>query len=927
MNELRLPEAFGGPWHNLLILSYGADLAFFEHTLLRQMKASCRNRIVLADGRTFLESCKHYAKADFVRHLNRRYVAEGIWGTPTAHGKLILLTSPEAGKLFIGSGNLSWQGYASGGELFTAFQYREEDSGDLSAFLDVYQLVNRLVEQDYVRGHVVRHLQRLWETTPWLYGTSRHPQRLIRHNLDTCFLDQLREEVRGGKVEELWVMAPFHDEHLRALQSLIGAFQPQEVTVLAQPRRCSVDPLRLQKLVSDSKGRCRIMTATKENNPYLHAKVFLLKLQDKAICLQGSPNCSQAALLLRPPVGNMEIASLMTGSRDEFDYLFDSLVLEPVLSAELLDVSFESEDTTVPYDAGTFMLTGGEWEADRMVLRYQGMSPPVDDLQARIGSFRATVEHVDDLRKELHFGLSEAMRAMLAHTTPVSFCWQEQGSFVESNPIYICDLTALAAELEETSDPGVLNDIGHLDLDDQELEQLLGELEASLPIDRQSIWRLVGKRDIGGTDESGEDEAPHLSYDEIDYDLIRQHPKIQQYYAVRGGASQYGKTRLQIILSAITDHFHELLSSPISSLGVSDVLSLIEGESLPEDEEIDDTSDAAPERHWSSVKRVRSILKRFIRRYLRGLRHPDFHELVGYAVVTQNYIIFTFVLWRLLIKKWVEAEFVIDAFLKTATFFWGSERNAGYFAALEPEQQDQVREWIRAYHCDTALLVSIHQAAQSADQDGTLYPLRDFWRAFLERTPVLISPEVVEEAWYIIGKLDPYHPPKPTEIVSVLTELAWWNRDGDILNSLEAKFGCQPTSCKFTSVKIHGRSDPVKCLQINAPGVLDSLDRACSVIQAWRSVELLEYYRATQIGTGALIIYETEDRSCVYKGPDGEIKERTGVALEANIWETPLAKLNHVALDLEDQIKKGYDHARGVTTGDQLAPILASRSD
>ncbi|MBN1247669.1 MAG: hypothetical protein JXC32_08430, partial [Anaerolineae bacterium] len=97
MNELRLPEAFGGPWHNLLILTYGTDLAFFEHTLLRQLRTSCRNRIILGDGRTFLESCNHYAKADFVRHLNQRYVAEGIWGTPTAHGKLILFTSPEAG--------------------------------------------------------------------------------------------------------------------------------------------------------------------------------------------------------------------------------------------------------------------------------------------------------------------------------------------------------------------------------------------------------------------------------------------------------------------------------------------------------------------------------------------------------------------------------------------------------------------------------------------------------------------------------------------------------------------------------------------------------------------------------------------------------------------------------------------------------------
>src|SRR5690606_8392602 len=106
--------------------------------------------------------------------------------------------------------------------------------------------------------------------------------------------------------------------------------------------------------------------------------------------------------------------------------------------------------------------------------------------------------------------------------------------------------------------PEVLPRLGDLDLDDDEIERLLGELDAALVIDRQSVWQLAGRTmPSSGADDN---EALRLDYAEVDYDLLRRHPRIQQYFRQHNiSAGGYTRTRLQIILHTITDHFRGLL--------------------------------------------------------------------------------------------------------------------------------------------------------------------------------------------------------------------------------------------------------------------------------------------------------------------------------------------------------------------------------
>ena len=82
MSEFELPEQLDGPWHHALILTYGADIPFFENALWRQFDSRCRSKVILADGslgeivssRRFDETLKVY---NFDVERTKSYFANG----------------------------------------------------------------------------------------------------------------------------------------------------------------------------------------------------------------------------------------------------------------------------------------------------------------------------------------------------------------------------------------------------------------------------------------------------------------------------------------------------------------------------------------------------------------------------------------------------------------------------------------------------------------------------------------------------------------------------------------------------------------------------------------------------------------------------------------------------------------------------------
>jgi hypothetical protein len=918
LSKLEVPEQLRGPWEHALILTYGMDITFFERALWPQFAARCRNKIILADGGQYLQKSEDYAQQKgLVRYLNQSYVVAGIFGPhayASAHAKLILLTHPEEGRLLVGSGNLHWQGYASGGELFTEYEYTPEFSQALPAFLAVREMLDMLIRQGAVEGTAARHINYMWEQTPWLFQASESAESPVRHNLARSFLDQLLLEVNGEPVEELIILSPFFDRDCIALERLLQATRPGQVTLLVQPGRTSVDPIALRKVLDRAIGRWEIRPfQILDGDTYAHAKCYLLKLKNRALCLQGSPNLSQVAMLLSAPHSNVEIANLLTGPREAFDYLLDILQIDPpVHDLASLKLSYQSTDEADLPVKEVWQLTGGEKSGDRLLLNFQGTLPNLQGTALIIAEKMSplTLLRLERETQLLELRLSAEQIELLAQPVPLSIQWTDSEATHETNHIFVCNREALEHVLQYASEEEILTHAGGLDLDDKELEELLGELKEALIIDQRSIWQLAGRQPPSNVQD--DDPALHLDYAQIDYDMLRQHPKIQQYLHRSASGQVQTHSRLQIILNAITSHFQGLLEGDkVAALMQNATEHVMERDSSPfEEDEDEEIIEEREQQHRTSRQRIERLLKNFIQRFVRGISSPDFQEFAGYEVVAHNYMIFTHFLWRLLAKDLLEPLFVVDALIQSWMFYLGDETQPGYFHQLPLDQQEQVLQLVQDYHNDASTLAALYFSAKVVTLEGEdkqRFALRDMWRELLLQPPFALEARLVIETQRLLQPLFPDAPPSPTLIVNQLTKLACFDTRANFLRELEAPGRYPNSSCtfekQFVSRHHQDQAVPVDCLVIRAPNALADQTSAIELLQEWMVAEQLDYYRITttgdnvHIGTTRLIYYDVAEQKGKYwvKEKGGRGHNLRAITLPKREWDTALDRLHALA--------------------------------
>jgi len=558
-------------------------------------------------------------------------------------------------------------------------------------------------------------------------------------------------------------------------------------------------------------------------------------------------------------------------------------------------------------------LTGGEWRDDRLCVHYHGSLPDLTSARLLLGERVFTPEQFWNDTQSVELQLPPEAAQALQRPLPVRLCWSSDGDVeVCSNPVYVCNQAALDAELEiRADDTATLDRLGSLDLLDEELEQLLADLDAALVIDRRSIWQLAG-RGVTLPDDEDDDEALRLRYEDIDYAQLRLHPKIQQYLQRQKTGERYTRSRLQIILSSITGHFHGLLDETTGI--VSRALKEIqppEAEEAETEAEVEAAETEKKQRRQAQGKRLAKIFKGFVRRYLRGLRSSDFQELAGFAVLTKNYIIFSHLLWRLFEREWLEPQFIIESLVAIWQFFWGMESQPGYFAQLEPEYRQQAYQWVQEEYAIAELLTALHYSAcltRTEHWDELHLSLRDFWRGFVVTSPVPITAETLEATWRIVAERQPFEPPRPPTIIGELAALADFETKASFYSAIVEHFRLPQGCCHFEDVRVYSRARPVKCLVLVNSRPLTKQVQALKLLAFWMRYEELDYYRISYPAAqnaDYLLFYNVPENSGAYWE---KIKGQTPVdfngpiALASLPWDTRITHLQLLAQGLNARL-------------------------
>ncbi|XRQ09240.1 hypothetical protein ACN3XK_74395 [Actinomadura welshii] len=266
----------------VLVLSYTADLRFFERVGLAEARAAGARVTVVHDVAADL------VPADDVRHAGVHYtdVPVRCRSDGEFHPKLLVVAGSERALVAIGSGNATASGWHHNGELWTTLAADRDDWP--STFHDLAGWLRELPRFLYIDRFGT---ERIAATAAAL---DRHPARTdgprLLHNLNASIAGQLPAPV--GTVTDLVFASPFIDNEAAALRRLTSDFDAEQVS-FAVTTNATADPDLLTEWAAEAGATLYAIADSR----YFHGKLVQWIDDDNTHTLVGSANVTAAAML------------------------------------------------------------------------------------------------------------------------------------------------------------------------------------------------------------------------------------------------------------------------------------------------------------------------------------------------------------------------------------------------------------------------------------------------------------------------------------------------------------------------------------------------------------------------------------------------------------------------------------------------------
>lgn len=295
-------------YHTSIILSYGANLAFYEQGVLNLFwQSGCRTNLIFMDNEKYLATIPQCR--DILGYIGRRYlvVPINIGAFQAFHPKIILLLGSEQARLLVGSGNLTFNGYGDNLEIFTQIDWSTDSNDYQSVFSEVWNIIITIQKRWGNFKQTDSMLEKAELKSNWLLNKiNPNTDVQVISSLDLPIMDQLTEYVGKQRVERITIISPFLDKKSKAIEKLNLKFSPKEIRLILQNRKTCGDIKSLNRLRS-SGVPIDFYSFETDDERYLHAKLYAIEGTKESILAIGSANCTQAGML-----GNSQVANLET---------------------------------------------------------------------------------------------------------------------------------------------------------------------------------------------------------------------------------------------------------------------------------------------------------------------------------------------------------------------------------------------------------------------------------------------------------------------------------------------------------------------------------------------------------------------------------------------------------------------------------------
>lgn len=284
-----------------VFLTYSFDPLFFERIPLDDLNVGGTCRIlVLGDASEISEAMKRCA--DQVFYLGRRYTLAEAKSSNLFHPKMILRFSPEGGRVWIGSGNLTYTGWGGNHELATAWSVGP-GSDDNGAWVSG---ILRSVATTTVSESFRAQIEHVHASTPWLGAAenSAEPSPVLLGMPNHPLAPQLASRWQGRRFKSLKLYTGSTDVEGAFLRWAHTTFGIEKAIICLTPPFASFDAKQLAKLPLD------VRFVERDPKRRVHAKLFWFSGPDGDAAVMGSANCSAAAWLANHSNGNVELITV-----------------------------------------------------------------------------------------------------------------------------------------------------------------------------------------------------------------------------------------------------------------------------------------------------------------------------------------------------------------------------------------------------------------------------------------------------------------------------------------------------------------------------------------------------------------------------------------------------------------------------------------
>lgn len=272
------------PKSDVLITSYKFNSDFFEKYVFSHFRPPSYP-LILIDSNEYQENEDSFQNS---KNAGRRYFVEKIACSNIFHPKLFLSISQDKFEFYIGSNNLTWDGYTGNAEIITPIlidKNNSEYSYLLNDLKDFLQELMQLTKSDQIKQQINKITDAIPnEEFPW------NREAWLLHNIGKKSLLLQIEEIIGGPIQKIHILCPYFSQN-KAIYEKIAEIC-DEISFYIQQRTTNLPT----KLLEDFQN-FKYFNVEIENNRFLHAKIFFLETSSQNYCFSGSPNFTDSALL------------------------------------------------------------------------------------------------------------------------------------------------------------------------------------------------------------------------------------------------------------------------------------------------------------------------------------------------------------------------------------------------------------------------------------------------------------------------------------------------------------------------------------------------------------------------------------------------------------------------------------------------------